>query len=254
MSFIRGLSKKNIHPPVVLFVDGHVSHKSLKLSEFCIEHKIVLVSFLPNATHLQQPMDVVIFKPVKTKWAAAVNNYKKTNRNAERMPKQDFCRILDQCLTESVTPELLKKSFKAMALFPFGGQHFDFGRLLARNQETEVHATAELAEEVTAQLVEQVNTIIETLFPGRIDQFKQCDDSIWEGEESAKDLQLFWKHLKGMVEQACDSNQSANDLTQSDLESFHNQPEQSEPERREIASQSHDDAELITQNLGKASL
>lgn len=232
--FYPWITDKSISPPVVLFVDGHVSHKSLKLSEFCLEHKIVLASFLPNATHLQQPMDVVIFKPLKTKWAAAINNYKITNRNAERMPKQDFCRILDQCFTESVTPELMKKSFKSTALFPFGGHNFDFDRLLVRNQETE-----EIAPSVTAEFVEQANTIIETLFPGRTDQFKQCGDSIWGGAESASDLHLFWKHLERTAEQAGDTEQSANDITQTDLESLHNVPEQPELESREIAIQSN---------------
>lgn len=51
------LTTQNISRPVILFMDRHVSHMSLKLSEFCATKQIELVAFLPNATHLLQPLD-----------------------------------------------------------------------------------------------------------------------------------------------------------------------------------------------------
>lgn len=46
------LIKENITLPVIMFVDGHKSHLSMQLSQFCEKNGIVLVALFPNATHL----------------------------------------------------------------------------------------------------------------------------------------------------------------------------------------------------------
>ena len=55
----------NITLPVILFVDGHVSHLSLKTSQFCDQKEIILVALYANATHILQPMDVAVFCTLK---------------------------------------------------------------------------------------------------------------------------------------------------------------------------------------------
>lgn len=47
--------------PVILFLDGYVSHLTLHLSMFCRENGIHIVAFYPNSTHIQQPLDVAIW-------------------------------------------------------------------------------------------------------------------------------------------------------------------------------------------------
>lgn len=49
------LIKSNIPLPVVLFIDGHSSHLSLHLSNFCSNNGIEVVALYPNSTHLLQP-------------------------------------------------------------------------------------------------------------------------------------------------------------------------------------------------------
>ena len=49
---------------VVLSVDGHKSHTSLKSSEFAKEKNIKLFCIIPNATHLLQTLDLGTFKPL----------------------------------------------------------------------------------------------------------------------------------------------------------------------------------------------
>lgn len=66
--FYRTLGDRKIQFPVVLLFDGHKSHISFELHNFCVEKGIILYLFYPNATHLMQPCDVGIFKPLKTSW------------------------------------------------------------------------------------------------------------------------------------------------------------------------------------------
>lgn len=67
------LTSKKIKRPVVLFFDGHSSHLTLQLSEFCNLKKIELITLPPNATHIIQPLDRVVFKVLKSEYKNEVN-------------------------------------------------------------------------------------------------------------------------------------------------------------------------------------
>lgn len=68
------LGSNNIKKPCILFVDGHKSHMSLPLSQFCEENQIILYAPPPNTTHMLQPADVSVFKPLKQQWKTTVIN------------------------------------------------------------------------------------------------------------------------------------------------------------------------------------
>ncbi|XP_020294258.1 uncharacterized protein LOC109859930 [Pseudomyrmex gracilis] len=55
------LIKSGITLPVILYLDGYVSHLTQPLSEFCHLHQIILIALPPNTTHFLQPMDVSFF-------------------------------------------------------------------------------------------------------------------------------------------------------------------------------------------------
>jgi hypothetical protein len=66
--FYNWLIEKQITFPVILFIDGHKSHHSIELYEFCVNKKIILYCLYPNSTHILQPCDVAIFRPLKVEW------------------------------------------------------------------------------------------------------------------------------------------------------------------------------------------
>ena len=56
---------ENMKKPIVLFVDGHISHQSIEVSKLCEDNEIILYSLPPHASHIVQPLDVGIFKTMK---------------------------------------------------------------------------------------------------------------------------------------------------------------------------------------------
>ncbi|KAJ8914047.1 hypothetical protein NQ315_017566 [Exocentrus adspersus] len=54
--------------------DGHKSHMTLPLSRFCKQQDIILYALPPNTTHILQPADVSVFKPMKQEWKDTVKN------------------------------------------------------------------------------------------------------------------------------------------------------------------------------------
>lgn len=63
--FYPWLIEKKIQLPVILFLDGLVSHLTYHLSMFCNDKGIHIIALYPNSTHIQQPLDVAFFGPLK---------------------------------------------------------------------------------------------------------------------------------------------------------------------------------------------
>ncbi|KAJ8933432.1 hypothetical protein NQ314_013988 [Rhamnusium bicolor] len=66
--FYPWLVESKIQFPIVLYLDGHVSHLTVPLSKFCMKKRIELVALYPNSTHFIQPIDVALFHPIKKEW------------------------------------------------------------------------------------------------------------------------------------------------------------------------------------------
>ena len=66
--FIPYWADPNSRGHVLLLLDGHASHISLKTSKLCSENKIQLFRIPPNTTHLIQPLDKGFFGPFKANW------------------------------------------------------------------------------------------------------------------------------------------------------------------------------------------
>lgn len=77
--FLGWIEEQKIQLPVALFVDGHSSHLTLPLCQFCNENGIILIALLPNSTHITQPMDVGVFFPLKSLWRKGRASWETTN-------------------------------------------------------------------------------------------------------------------------------------------------------------------------------
>lgn len=65
----------NVHKrPALLVLDNHESHLTLKLLQRAKSEKVELYGLPPHTTHVTQPLDVALFKPLKSKFSdIAVN-------------------------------------------------------------------------------------------------------------------------------------------------------------------------------------
>lgn len=111
-------AKENVTFPIIFFVDGHSSHLSYHLSRFCSENQIILVALYPNATHLLQPMDVAVFRTLKSGWKEQVSAWRHQNQH-EILRRRDFAPLLEAAIKDRVTPEILQNGFKKCGLFPW---------------------------------------------------------------------------------------------------------------------------------------
>ena len=107
--------------PVVLFVDGHMSHNSdIGTLEMCEEHGIILYDLLPHASHIIQPLDLSVFGGMKVRWSVVVKQH--LEETGETPSASNFSFLLKKSMAVLCQargePERVKE-FMRSDIFPF---------------------------------------------------------------------------------------------------------------------------------------
>lgn len=96
--------------PSVLVLDGHISHKSLRALEFCEKKQIHVICLPSHTTHRLQPLDRSFFKPLKTYFCEASNNFVHRSflegEGPRKISKVTFDGILKTAWCKAATQEL----------------------------------------------------------------------------------------------------------------------------------------------------
>lgn len=123
--FYPFLVENNIELPVIVFLDGHASHLTMHLTNFCKANGIILVCLYPNTTHILQPLDVAFFFPLKSKWREMVRMWRYEHDGAE-IRKQDIPANLNKLLADPTFPAAITAGFKVCGLYPFNADAVDY--------------------------------------------------------------------------------------------------------------------------------
>ncbi|CAH2009014.1 unnamed protein product, partial [Acanthoscelides obtectus] len=196
--FYPWLQNRDTKFPVALFLDGHnTSHISLALSEFCKEKGIVLVALLPNSTHILQPLDVAVFRPVKATWRNVVHDFRFKNEGA-KIRRSDFSNLVKACFEKCLKQETIKKGFECCGLFPFNPESINYSKLMKtymqEQQEPVCNNTKD--QNVTGQTDHHFKEQLEAHLPlATLELFKSSGDT-WNGDLTYEKLFVFWKSLQ----------------------------------------------------------
>jgi hypothetical protein len=199
--------QNNIPKPVIFFLDGHSSHATLHLSKFCKANGIVLVSLLPNSTHILQPLDVSFFHPCKTVWKSELRDWR-MNHHGLKIGKPEFAPLLEKVIKKAAKPETFINGFRACGLFPFSEDAINYSKIPTGTVNTSFIENFEPAPKPS---INQTHlTFIESkLHVSQIANFEIFQFSTWEGPECDKSLFELWKNLK----KECSSTLAASDDT-----------------------------------------
>ena len=85
---------QGVSGPKLLIGDNLSSHFSPAVITACIEHDIRFVTLIPNSTHICQPLDVSVFRPVKRMWRNILQNWRKESQSRGTIPKETFPTLL----------------------------------------------------------------------------------------------------------------------------------------------------------------
>lgn len=101
----------------VLIMDGHSSHYSLELLEFCISKNIVVLCYPAHCTHALQGLDVVCFAKMKRIWHAALDGF--LDENKRGINKEDFAEVFGHAYNQAFEAETIQAAFRVTGVHPF---------------------------------------------------------------------------------------------------------------------------------------
>lgn len=103
--------------PVLLIYDGHISHIDLRLIQLAIENNIVILKLPPHSSHLLQPLDLSVFKSLKTKWDDLLVKWQR-HHIGQRIPKKIFSKLVGE-IWQGLESDVIKSGFRKGGICPF---------------------------------------------------------------------------------------------------------------------------------------
>lgn len=134
------LLKQGVQLPVILFVDGHASHKALEVADLCSTLGIVLISLYPNTTHITQPADVAVFKPLKSEWRRSVEEWRYEHQGCA-LTITYFGSVLSKTVERGITSKTVQSGFRVCGLHPFDPNAVDYSKCISKVKPTNTETT-----------------------------------------------------------------------------------------------------------------
>ena len=111
--FIPALPRER---PVLLIMDGHKSHIKYEVRELATQHSIEIAKLPAHTTHLLQPLDLSVIKPMKEAYDSAAHAF--FRRNRRYITKRDFPSLLAEAWL-SYKPQSAFNGFQKAGVHPF---------------------------------------------------------------------------------------------------------------------------------------
>ena len=137
--------------PFVMFMDGHSAHINLAVSDFCKDHGIILYCLPAHSSHILQPLDIVVFGPIKAEWNNQLNHFRVNYKVA--MTKSHFFQVFDKTWKKGAKPENAISGFRSAGLVPFDRNAVDYSKVIDGNAITEWRKRSESKKCDEAEIV-----------------------------------------------------------------------------------------------------
>jgi hypothetical protein len=104
--------------PLLILCDGHRSHVTLDVIRVAREKGVEMLKLPSHTTQLLQPLDVSVFKSLKTAWDKVLVNYQRTHQ-FRMLTKAESVDLLCSCWQEGTKPTTIISGFQSTGVYPF---------------------------------------------------------------------------------------------------------------------------------------
>ena len=123
ISFLKHFTKytkPTSESPVLLLLDNHKSHISLKAVNYCRENHITLLSFPPHCSHEVQPLDKCVYGPFKTFCNQASDRWCHDPLNAGKpMTIHTIPSVVNYGFVHAFNQKNILSAFRSTGIYPF---------------------------------------------------------------------------------------------------------------------------------------
>ena len=104
--------------PLLLLLDGHLTHRYVPVTERAMEEKIFILKFPPHVTDVLQPLDVTCFGELKREWERVLNLWVNKFGVKQSMRKGIFVNKILEIWYNGLKESNIKNGFEATGIFP----------------------------------------------------------------------------------------------------------------------------------------
>ena len=115
--FDKHTIKTTISKKRLLILDGHGSHHTIEFIQYCEAHDIIPFGMPPNLTHLLQPLDVVVFQPLKHYHAKALDVM--VRDGIVNITKIEFLSCIQEVRRQAFKQSKILSAFQKTGIWPF---------------------------------------------------------------------------------------------------------------------------------------
>lgn len=116
--------------PVLLILDNHCTHSTLKSFNFCRDNGIVVVSLPPHTSHRLQPLDITIFSSLKAASSQECDQFMKSH-HYEKINVTNIAELFAKAYNRITTTEKGIKGFQNAGIYPLNRYTFGEGDFVA---------------------------------------------------------------------------------------------------------------------------
>jgi hypothetical protein len=106
--------------PVLLIYDGHTTHLRTDLIELAIRENVTILKLPPHTSHLLQPLDLAVFKPMKDAWDQKLITWQRHNIG-KKIPKVQFSTLVAETW-KNLKVENIISGFRRGGIIPFNNR------------------------------------------------------------------------------------------------------------------------------------
>lgn len=100
----------------MLLVDGHSSHVSIEFIDYACGNRIILVCLPSHTTHLLQPLDVGLFRPLQQYYSQLIDE--RSRNGLSYIDKTEFLRAFHFARQKAYTQKNISSAFKKTGIIP----------------------------------------------------------------------------------------------------------------------------------------
>ena len=115
--------------PILVVLDGHLSHTSLRTIDLAIENNITILKLPPHCTDLLQPLDVACFAPLKSYYDSKLLEFTQSTGGREHLCKDLFVNMLCSVWNTGLPQDNIVAGFRATGIHPLDKTKYNTSRL-----------------------------------------------------------------------------------------------------------------------------
>ncbi|XP_030767155.1 uncharacterized protein LOC115890931 [Sitophilus oryzae] len=150
---------------VLVILENHTTHSSLKSYKFCRENGIVLVSLPPHTSHRLQPLDVTFFSSLKTAYSKECDLHMKTHHYS-KIEVTDIAELFAKAYNRITSKEKGLNGFKNTGIFPLDRNLFGEEEFTEMTVEATVGANSDIEREASELSFSPENSVYLDSKPG----------------------------------------------------------------------------------------